>query len=90
MFVVQTEERLLRNQPDVLALFAGNPFASSPPQRTRVMIWQYWFTTLEEKRRTGAWWNRKLLGEYAPGLERLPNGRIEYSGAEQPQQTQQQ
>jgi lipase maturation factor 1 len=90
MFVVQTEERLLRNDSDVLALFAVNPFASSPPQRMRVMIWQYWFTTLEEKRRTGAWWNRKLLGEYAPGLKRLPNGRIEYSGAEQPQQTPQQ
>ena len=62
-----------------VALFAGNPFATAPPQRIRVMIWQYWFTTLEEKRRAGAWWNRKLLGEYAPGLERLPNGRIEFS-----------
>jgi hypothetical protein len=48
---------------------------------------------MEEKRRTGAWWNRKLLGEYAPGLERLPNGNIEYSGggeapAEVPEQEQ--
>jgi lipase maturation factor len=83
MFVVRTEERLLRNQPDVLALFAGNPFASVPPQRMRVVIWQYWFTTMEEKSRTGAWWNRKLLGEYAPGLERLPNGQVQYSSEQE-------
>jgi hypothetical protein len=81
-FVVRTEERLLRNDGDVLSLFAGNPFASAPPRQIRVMLWQYWFTTLPEKRRTGAWWNRKLLGEYAPGLERLPDGQIVFSQAQ--------
>lgn len=77
-FVVRTEERLLHNTPEVLELFAGNPFPSAPPQKTRVVIWQYWFTTMAEKRATGAWWNRKLLGAYAPGLDRLPNGQIEF------------
>jgi hypothetical protein len=84
-FVVRTEERLLRNNPDVLSLFAGNPFATAPPQQIRVMLWQYWFTTLDEKHRTGAWWNRKLLGEYAPGLERLPDGQIVFSSEGQPE-----
>jgi hypothetical protein len=79
-FVVQTEERLLRNEPTVLQLFAGNPFPKSPPQKMRVVLWQYWFTTMEEKRRTGAWWKRKLLGEYAPGLERMPNGEVVVTG----------
>lgn len=77
-FVVRTEERLLRNAPDVLELFERNPFPSAP-QRIRVVIWQYWFTTLAEKRASGAWWNRKMLGQYAPGLERRPNGQIEFS-----------
>src|SRR6185437_8959077 len=77
-FVVRTEERLLHNTPEVLELFAGNPFSSTPPQKVRVVIWQYWFTTMNEKRATGAWWNRKLLGVYAPGLDRLPNGQIEF------------
>ena len=77
-FVVRTEERLLHNTPEVLELFAGNPFSSTPPQKVRVVIWQYWFTTMNEKRATGAWWNRKLLGAYAPGLDRLPNGQIEF------------
>jgi lipase maturation factor len=88
-WLVRTEERLLRGQPDVLALFSNNPFASAPPQRVRVVIWQYWFTTLEEKRRTGAWWNRKLLGEYAPGIERTANGDLVFTSEQQEPQTDQ-
>jgi hypothetical protein len=88
-WVVRTEERLLRNQPDVLVLFARNPFASAPPQKTRVVIWQYWFTTLEEKHRTGAWWNRKLLGEYAPGIEKTANGDLVFTSEEEEPQTDQ-
>jgi hypothetical protein len=75
-FVVWTEERLLNNAPDVLALFAGNPFAGAPPQQVRSVIYQYWFTDLKTKRETGAWWRRELLGEYAPSLEREPDGKI--------------
>ncbi|MGC2697090.1 MAG: lipase maturation factor family protein [Candidatus Angelobacter sp.] len=75
-FVVQTEERLLRNDPDVLALFVGNPFAGSPPAQVRTVIWQYWFTDRATKREEGTWWRRKLLGTYAPALERTPDGRI--------------
>jgi lipase maturation factor 1 len=75
-FVIWTEERLLDNEPDVLALFAGNPFANAPPQRVRSVIYQYWFTDLKTKRDTSAWWRREMLGEYAPWLEREPDGRI--------------
>ncbi len=75
-FVIWTEERLLDNEPDVLALFAGNPFADAPPQRVRSVIYQYWFTDLKTKRETGAWWRREMLGEYAPWLQREPDGRI--------------
>jgi uncharacterized protein YjeT (DUF2065 family) len=75
-FVLRTEEQLLLNSPDVLALFAGNPFPNGPPQRVRSVIWQYWFTDLATKRREGAWWRRELLGPYAPALQRLPDGSI--------------
>jgi Lipase maturation factor len=74
--VPNTEVRLLQNDKDVLALFAGNPFASAPPQQIRAVLWQYWFTTMAEKRATGRWWRRQYLGLYAPTLEREPNGRI--------------
>ena len=76
-FVIWTEERLLRGEPDVLSLFARDPFAGGPPPvEVRAVIWQYWFTDLATKRSTGAWWRRELLGAYAPGLRRQPNGRI--------------
>jgi hypothetical protein len=76
-FVVWTEERLLRSEPDVLALFAANPFAEGPPPtQVRAVLWQYWFTDLKTKRAQGAWWRRELLGAYAPSLERQPDGKI--------------
>ena len=74
--VPDTEFRLLSNDADVLALFAGNPFAKAPPRQVRAVLWQYWFTTLAEKRGTGNWWKRKLLGLYAPVLELQPDGKI--------------
>jgi len=74
--VPRTEERLLTNDPDVLALFARNPFAGDPPRQVRTVLWQYWFTPMEQKRATGDWWTRKLLGVYAPVLERDAAGGV--------------
>ncbi|MFZ1015668.1 MAG: lipase maturation factor family protein [Terracidiphilus sp.] len=71
-----TEERLLENDGDVLALFKGNPFPQSPPRLVRAVLWQYWFTSMDEKQRTGNWWRRKLLGLYAPELTRGADGRF--------------
>jgi hypothetical protein len=74
--VLSTEIQLLSNGPDVLALFAGNPFPHEPPRQVRAVLWQYWFTTREEKRKTGIWWRREFLGLYAPAIARDPDGRI--------------
>ncbi len=63
-----TEERLLSNDKDVLALFRVNPFGSTSPKYVRAVLWQYWFTSMQEKRQTGNWWRRQLLGLYAPVL----------------------
>ena len=73
--VPRTEERLLEGSPDVLSLFAGNPFPQ-PPRQIRVLLWQYWFTPMQEKREHGLWWRRQLLGSYSPTLARDANGRI--------------
>jgi lipase maturation factor 1 len=75
-FVVWTEERLLTNERDTLELFKSNPFARGAPQQVRSVIYQYWFTDMKTKRDTGAWWRREMLGEYAPALERQPDGKI--------------
>ena len=76
MFVVSAEERLLNNDPQVLALFAGNPFGASPPKQIRAVLWQYWFTSMAEKRATGNWWRREYLGTYAPTLTQDESGKL--------------
>jgi hypothetical protein len=74
--VPRTEERLLAADPDVLALFAANPFPQQSPSQVRAVLWQYWFTTPQEKRAQGTWWRRELLGLYAPTLQRGTNGKL--------------
>jgi lipase maturation factor 1 len=76
-FVPLTEERLLTNDEDVLRLFRSNPFLNAPPRFTRAVLWQYWFTSMEEKRRTGNWWRRQWMGVYAPEFTLTHDGRPE-------------
>jgi lipase maturation factor 1 len=71
-----TEERLLLGSPDVVSLFRGNPFPQVPPRYVRAVLWQYWFTSMEEKRKTGNWWRREYIGLYAPELTMAPNGEF--------------
>jgi hypothetical protein len=70
-----TEQRLLEGDRDVLSLFAGDPFRNQPPKMVRAVLYQYWFSTPEEKRTQHVWWTRQWLGTYAPTLEHLPDGR---------------
>jgi hypothetical protein len=74
--VLRTELRLLSNDADVLALFAANPFPNAPPKQVRAVLWQYWFTSMAEKRDHGLWWRRELLGLYAPAIQLDPGGKI--------------
>jgi hypothetical protein len=71
-----TEERLLLNSPAVLSLFRSNPFPQLPPRYVRAILWQYWFTSTDEKRRTGNWWRRESLGLYAPEITLTADGNV--------------
>jgi hypothetical protein len=87
--VVRTEQSLLRGDTEVLLLFASNPFPHAPPRQVRAVVWQYWFTTPAEKQSRGFWWRRKLLGLYAPTLERQSDGRttvLEWPQVTEPQE----
>jgi hypothetical protein len=83
-FVPLTEERLLEGERNVLGLFRSNPFAQTPPRFMRAVLWQYWFTSMDEKRQSGNWWKRESMGLYAPELMRLPDGQ--FSVIEWPQE----
>jgi len=82
--VPATEERLLVSSPAVLSLFSRNPFPQSPPRFVRAVMWRYWFTTMDEKRRTGNWWRREYVGLYAPELTLTKDG--DYAVVEYPQE----
>jgi hypothetical protein len=73
-WVVATEARLLAREPAVLALFARDPLRGGQPTAVRTVLWQYWFTSRQERARTGAWWRRELRGLYAPEVSRDATG----------------
>ena len=60
--------RLIEGSPAVLALLDRNPFPDHPPRFVRAELYDYRFTTLAERRTTGAWWKREYVGDYLPPL----------------------
>jgi Lipase maturation factor len=64
--------RLLEHDPATLKLLGRNPFPDQPPAVVRARLYRYRFTTPAERRRTGAWWSRDLLGDYLPPLRLDP------------------
>jgi hypothetical protein len=60
--------KLLQNDAKTLSLLAGNPFPDKPPRFVRAVLYEYRFTTPEERRKTGAWWVRELRGDYFPAV----------------------
>ena len=60
--------KLLSSDREILRLMRKNPFPHQPPAHIRALFYQYRYTTAQEKRDTGAWWSRKLLGTYLPPM----------------------
>jgi hypothetical protein len=63
-WIVPLVARLLQNDRPTLGLMSGNPFPDRPPVYIRARLYQYWFTTAEERRQRGNWWRRTLADEY--------------------------
>ncbi len=66
-------QRLLENSPEVIALFDGNPFPDRPPRYVRALLYDYQFSSREEKESKGVWWERQLSELYYPAAELRPN-----------------
>jgi hypothetical protein len=58
--------KLLEGDRPTLALLRSNPFPDKPPRTVRALLYRYRFTDRHERRETGAWWARTLIGEYMP------------------------
>jgi hypothetical protein len=58
--------KLLEGDAATLSLLRSNPFPTQPPHYVRAQLYEYHFTSAEERKKTGLWWNRKLVGSYFP------------------------
>ena len=59
-------EKLLRNDPDTLALLRASPFQQHPPRFIRASLYRYDFTTPDVHRQTDDWWHRQRMGVWFP------------------------
>jgi hypothetical protein len=58
--------KLLEADPPTLRLLGSSPFGDRPPTFVRARLYRYRYTSRRERRETGAWWARELVGEYLP------------------------
>lgn len=59
-------KKLLQGDGKTLKLLRSNPFPNGAPTLIRARYYLYQYTSRQEKRETGAWWKRTLLGDYLP------------------------
>lgn len=58
--------RLKVGSTETINLFRENPFPGTPPAYLRAVLYNYKFTTLQERKESGAIWNREYSGLYLP------------------------
>ena len=68
-------QRLLEGDGPTLSLLKTNPFPDHAPRFLRARYYRYRFTTVDEHRQTGRWWNRELVSEYVRPVTREAFGR---------------
>jgi hypothetical protein len=56
--------KLLQGDRETLSLLRTSPFPNTRPRFIRAQYYLYKFTTPDERRRSGLWWNRQLIGTY--------------------------
>jgi hypothetical protein len=60
--------KLLAGDAATLGLLGSTPFSTAPPRYVRALLYEYHFTTPEERRATGRWWKRTPVGAYFPAV----------------------
>jgi hypothetical protein len=66
--VPRVAEQLLRRNPDVMRLFAGDPFPDHPPGVVRMEVFRFAFTDRTTQRQTGRYWIKQFAGDLRPAL----------------------
>ena len=60
--------KLLAGDAPTLSLLKANPFPQTPPRYVRALYCRYRFTTPAERKESGDWWQRELVGTYFPAV----------------------
>jgi hypothetical protein len=60
--------KLLEGDSAVLSLMRTNPFPDTPPRFVRARLYRYRFSTGAERTKSGAWWQRELVGLWFPAV----------------------
>lgn len=69
--------RLMERNPDVINLFARDPFPDQPPTLIRLRCYRFSFTELEVQRKTGRYWRKEFVGDYLPTMFRNEKGQVD-------------
>ena len=56
--------KLLEGDRGTSSLLRTNPFPGAPPRYIRAQYYRFAFTTPEERRASGLWWNREFVGGF--------------------------
>jgi hypothetical protein len=64
--------KLLEGDRPTVGLLRVNPFPDRPPRWIRAQLYLYRFTTPDERKATGRWWNRELAAPYFPVVRLQP------------------
>lgn len=75
-WLIRCMRQILAGSPAVLELLDENPFPDEPPRYLRAMIYDYKFADPASRKAEGVWWQRELLGYYAPMLQRGPRDAV--------------
>lgn len=59
---------LLKGSVSVLKLFRVNPFSEKPPLYIRAQLYEYKFSSWEEKKKDGVWWTREFVRPFSPTI----------------------
>lgn len=74
---------LLARNPDVIHLFASDPFPDRPPTLLRMRGYRLTFVDSATHRRTGRYWHKEPAGNYLPMLYLDENGQVVEASLEQ-------
>ncbi len=62
--------KFFEGDPAVKRLLRRDPFPDAPPRFLRARLMRYEFTSIAERRETGDWWKRVVIGDYLPEVTR--------------------